>query len=69
MELSLGSFLAFGFVGGPEIVVILVVILLLFGAKLIPRLVRGIARSPLEYTRAKRSGGIDSNITKEGEDA
>ena len=39
--------------GGPEIAVIFVVVLLLFGAKKIPELARGLGKSMGEFQKAK----------------
>lgn len=47
------TLLAFGPLGGPEIAVILLVVLLLFGAKKIPELARGIGRAQGEFNAAK----------------
>ena len=45
--------LAFGPLGGPEIAVIFVIVLLLFGAKKIPELARGLGKSMGEFKRAR----------------
>ena len=45
--------LAFGPLGGPEIAVIFVVVLLLFGAKKIPELARGLGKSMGEFKKAR----------------
>ncbi len=45
--------LAFGMPGGPEWIVIVFVVLLLFGAKKLPELARGIGRSISEFQKAK----------------
>lgn len=42
-----------GGLGGPEIAVIFVVVLLLFGAKKIPELARGLGKSMGEFKRAR----------------
>ena len=42
-----------GGLGGPEIAVIFVVILLLFGAKKIPELARGLGKSMGEFKKAR----------------
>jgi sec-independent protein translocase protein TatA len=47
------SILAFGPLGGPEIAVIFVVVLLLFGAKKIPELARGLGKSMGEFKKAR----------------
>ncbi|MGB0929890.1 MAG: Sec-independent protein translocase subunit TatA/TatB, partial [Chitinophagales bacterium] len=45
----------FGIPGGPELILILVVILLLFGGKKIPELARGIGKGIKEFNNAKAS--------------
>ncbi len=47
------NLLAFGPLGGPEIAVIFVVVLLLFGAKKIPELARGLGKSMGEFKKAR----------------
>lgn len=47
------NILAFGPLGGPEIAVIFVIVLLLFGAKKIPELARGLGKSMGEFKRAR----------------
>ena len=42
-----------GSLGGPEIAVIFVVVLLLFGAKKIPELARGLGKSMGEFKKAQ----------------
>ncbi|NNE91418.1 MAG: twin-arginine translocase TatA/TatE family subunit [Verrucomicrobiales bacterium] len=42
-----------GPIGGPELIVIFLVILLLFGAKKIPELARGIGKGMGEFKKAK----------------
>ena len=48
----MSSFLAFN-LGGPEVMVIFVVVLLLFGAKKIPELARGLGKSMGEFKKAR----------------
>ncbi|MFV1995879.1 MAG: twin-arginine translocase TatA/TatE family subunit [Verrucomicrobiales bacterium] len=45
--------LAFGIPGGPEWMIIFLVLLLLFGAKKLPELARGIGKSMGEFKKAK----------------
>lgn len=45
--------LAFGFPAGPEWIAIIFVVLLLFGAKKLPELARGIGKSIGEFKKAK----------------
>ncbi len=47
---------AFGIPGGPEVLVILVVILLLFGAKKLPELSRSLGKSLGEFKKGKQEG-------------
>jgi sec-independent protein translocase protein TatA len=53
-------------VGGPEMVIIFVVILLLFGAKKLPELARGLGKSMGEFRRAKDE--FDQEIRRAGDD-
>lgn len=46
------NFLAFS-LGGPEMIIVFVLILLLFGAKKLPELARGIGKSMGEFKRAR----------------
>ncbi|MGE9269380.1 MAG: Sec-independent protein translocase subunit TatA/TatB [Verrucomicrobiales bacterium] len=49
----MNSPLAFGLPQGPEWVIIFVVVLLLFGAKKIPELARGLGKSMGEFKKAR----------------
>lgn len=49
----MNSFVAFGLPQGPEWIIIFVVVLLLFGAKKIPELARGLGKSMGEFKRAR----------------
>jgi TatA/E family protein of Tat protein translocase len=51
--LMIKSLAFIGGLGGPEIAVIFVVVLLLFGAKKIPELARGLGKSMGEFKRAR----------------
>jgi sec-independent protein translocase protein TatA len=46
-------FLLFGSLGGSELTIILVVVLLLFGGKKIPELMRGLGRGIREFNNAR----------------
>ncbi len=59
----LPSVIAFG-IGTPELIIILVVVLLLFGAKRIPDLARGLGRGVREFKDA--SSEIRREIESEG---
>lgn len=47
-------------IGAPEIILILVVLLLLFGAKKLPELARSIGRSTSEFKEGMKEGGPSS---------
>ena len=57
------GFYLFGFPGGPEIFVILFIVLLLFGGKKIPELMRGLGKGIREFNSARST--IEGEI-KEG---
>ncbi|GHE58977.1 hypothetical protein GCM10011340_11930 [Roseivirga thermotolerans] len=52
--MSMETILALGMPGGPEIFVILFIVLLLFGAKKIPDLARGLGRGIREFKDATK---------------
>lgn len=54
------SILAFGMPGGSEWLVILLVVLLLFGAKRLPELARGLGKSIREFKKA--TSEVEDNI-------
>ena len=62
----MNSYLAFGPLGGPEIAVIFVVVLLLFGAKKIPELARGLGKSMGEFKKARTE--FEDEIKRAAED-
>ena len=43
-----------GFMGGPELLIILVIVLILFGAKKIPELASGLGKGIKEFKKATR---------------
>jgi len=49
-------------IGYPEIILILIVVLLIFGAKRIPELARALGKASYEFKKAKE------NIAREGEE-
>ena len=53
----MNNILAFGMPGGQEMIVILVIILLLFGAKRLPELAKGLGKSIREFKKATNEGG------------
>jgi sec-independent protein translocase protein TatA len=55
--------LVLGFLGGlgaPEIIIILVIVLLMFGGKKIPELMKGLGRGMKEFKDAKNGNSSDS---------
>lgn len=48
--------LAFGFPQGPEMIFIIILLLLLFGAKKLPGLARGLGKSAAEFKKARMEG-------------
>ncbi len=52
---------------GPEMIIILIVVLLLFGAKKLPELARGIGKSMGEFKRARND--FESEISRAADDA
>lgn len=55
-----------GPIGGPEMFLIFMVLLLLFGAKKLPQLARGIGKSAGEFRRAREE--FEEEIRRGGED-
>lgn len=64
----MSEFLAlFPSLGGPEVIVIFLVLLLLFGAKKLPELARGIGKSAGEFRKAREE--FEDEIRRGGEEA
>jgi sec-independent protein translocase protein TatA len=55
-----------GPIGGPEMIMIFVVILLLFGAKKLPELARGVGKSMGEFKKAREE--FEREITRSEEE-
>ena len=55
----------FGSVGMPELIIGLVVILLLFGAKRVPELARGLGSGVREFKKGTQEGEIEDEKQKE----
>jgi sec-independent protein translocase protein TatA len=57
------SLLAFGIPGGPELLIIFVIVIILFGAKKLPELARGLGQSIKEFKKASKEieGGDDTS--------
>jgi sec-independent protein translocase protein TatA len=47
--------------GGPELLIVGAVVLLLFGAKKLPDLARSLGRSSSEFKKGMREGGVDDD--------
>lgn len=58
--------IAFTLPSGAELLVILMIILILFGAKRLPELARGLGSSIKEFKKAKQE--FDDELTKAGDD-
>ena len=70
----MNSQLAFGLPQGPEWIIIFVVVLLLFGAKKIPELARGLGKSMGEFKKAREDfeheiKAAESEVDAETEEA
>lgn len=66
MTFSYNTFALMG-LGGPELMIIFFLILLLFGAKKLPSLARSVGRSMGEFKKAREE--FEHEIVKGGEDA
>ncbi len=49
----MGNFILLGIFGGQEMLFVLLIVILLFGARKIPDLMRGLGKGVAEYKRAK----------------
>lgn len=58
----MSTLLAFGMPGGPEWIVIFIIVLLLFGAKKLPELARGVGKSMGEFKKARED--FEKEITR-----
>ena len=47
--------------GGPELLIVAAVVLLLFGAKKLPDLARSLGRSSSEFKKGMHEGGVDED--------
>ena len=52
--------------GGPDLIIILLIVLLLFGAKKLPELARGMGQAMKEFNKAKED--IETEIKKTGDE-
>jgi sec-independent protein translocase protein TatA len=58
----------FGSIGMPELIIGLVVILLLFGAKRVPELARGLGSGVREFKKGQQEGEVKDKEEKEEEE-
>lgn len=56
-----------GVIGGPEIIVILLIVLVLFGGKKIPELMKGLGKGVKEYKKAMN--GVEEGINNVADEA
>ena len=65
--MNFAQILAWGMPGGGELIVVLVIVLLLFGAKRLPELARSLGLAKKEFQKASRE--ISEEIEKTKEDS
>lgn len=62
LSTSFHPLLAFGIPSGPDLIILLVIVLVLFGAKRLPELARGLGQSVNEFKKAKDE--FDKEVSK-----
>ena len=62
LQLGFSLPLAFGMPSGPDLIVLLIIVLVLFGAKRLPELARGLGQSVNEFKKAKEE--FDKEVAK-----
>ena len=55
--------------GGPELMIILVIILLLFGGSKLPSLAKGLGQSVKEFKKAAKEGSDDDDTSEKKSDS
>jgi len=53
-----------GFFGGFEVIIIIILIIFLFGAKKIPQLARGLGQGIKEFKQAKKNEDKDNQVSE-----
>lgn len=48
-------------IGAPELIIIAILVLLIFGGKKIPELMRGLGKSVKEFKKGKESAAVEKN--------
>ncbi|MEO7415405.1 MAG: twin-arginine translocase TatA/TatE family subunit [Opitutaceae bacterium] len=64
---SLAIFAAVMGMGGTELIIILVILLVLFGGSKLPGLAKGLGQSMKEFKKAQRDDEVDAPIEKKAE--
>lgn len=59
----------FGTIGPPELIIALIIILLLFGAKRIPELAKGLGTGVREFKAGTRGEGVEKSEEKKKDEA
>ncbi|MGH2739105.1 MAG: twin-arginine translocase TatA/TatE family subunit [Actinomycetota bacterium] len=63
----MSRFVAFPSVGWPELLIVLVVLLLLFGARRLPEIARSLGKSTKEFKAGVKEGVSDEDETEDEE--
>jgi sec-independent protein translocase protein TatA len=61
------SLVILGAIGAPEIIVILIIVILLFGGRKIPELMKGIGQGMKEFKKASREGDLPDPASSDKE--
>lgn len=61
----------FGFIGAPELIIILIIVLLVFGSTQLPRLARSLGQAQKEYKKGASEGDTKNSDedTKDSEES